>query len=68
MSNFVQSEAERKILLEKQKIRAALRADYLKQISNPHRHATGEGGSVVSYLDLSKILIKPSNLNLLCHQ
>lgn len=27
----------------------ALRQEYLMKITDPHRHATGEGGSVVSF-------------------
>lgn len=45
---FVQTAAERKILVEKADRKAALRAEYNKQISNPFRHASGEGGTVVS--------------------
>jgi hypothetical protein len=37
------------IILEKQKRTQALRAEYIKQITNPHRHATGEGGALVSF-------------------
>jgi hypothetical protein len=29
------------------KRRAALREEYIKQITNPHRHGTGEGGTLV---------------------
>lgn len=40
---------EEKRLLELQaKRKAVLRAEFLKQISNPHIHATGEAGGVVS--------------------
>lgn len=41
--------AENALLLNKHKRRLALREEYLKNISNPHRHATGEGGTVVRY-------------------
>lgn len=34
---------------QKQKRRLQLRQEYLKQISDPHRHATGEGGTLVSF-------------------
>lgn len=33
---------------EKMKRTAELRAEYIRQITNPHRHATGEGGAIVS--------------------
>lgn len=42
---YEQSPEERSILIEKAKRRAELRADYLKQLSNPHKH--GDGGCVV---------------------
>jgi hypothetical protein len=29
------------------KRRAVLREEYIKQITNPHRHGTGEGGTLV---------------------
>lgn len=41
--------AERRLLEEKAKRRAVLRQEFLKQISNPHQHATGESGAVVSF-------------------
>lgn len=46
MSAFEQSADERRILLEKAKRRAELRAEFLKQTSNPFKH--GEGGTLVS--------------------
>lgn len=45
---FEQSPEERRILIEKAKRRAVLRADYLKQVTNPHKH--GEGGCVVCFI------------------
>lgn len=36
------------VLKEKAARRAALRAEYWKQVTNPHRHGTGEGGHIVS--------------------
>lgn len=44
---FVQPAAERALLVAKAERKAALRAEYNKQITNPFRHATGEGGTVV---------------------
>lgn len=36
-----------KALVEKKaKMRTALREEFIKQMYNPHRHATGEGGTV----------------------
>lgn len=43
------SQGERELLLKKHERALKLRAEYLKQISNPYRHATGEGGTLVSY-------------------
>uniref|UniRef100_A0A8D9AUE6 NADH dehydrogenase [ubiquinone] 1 beta subcomplex subunit 4 n=1 Tax=Cacopsylla melanoneura TaxID=428564 RepID=A0A8D9AUE6_9HEMI len=34
----------RELVDKKTKIRMALRNEYIKQLYNPHRHATGEGG------------------------
>lgn len=36
------------IAKEKAARRAQLRAEYWKQVTNPHRHASGEGGHIVS--------------------
>lgn len=38
------------VLKEKTARRSALRAEYWKQVTNPHRHGTGEGGHIVSRL------------------
>uniref|UniRef100_A0A1B6D6E1 NADH dehydrogenase [ubiquinone] 1 beta subcomplex subunit 4 n=1 Tax=Clastoptera arizonana TaxID=38151 RepID=A0A1B6D6E1_9HEMI len=38
------TEVPKELFEKKQKQRAALRAEYWKQITNPHRHGTGEGG------------------------
>lgn len=50
------------VLKEKTARRAALRTEYWKQVTNPHRHGTGEGGHIVSGLlgvtsPLSSLLI-----------
>lgn len=42
------SPAEKQVLLEKAQRREVLRNEFLKQASNPHRHASMEGGAVVS--------------------
>ena len=42
------SQAEKEIILKKHARALELRAEYIKQISNPYRHATGEGGTLVS--------------------
>lgn len=42
------SPAEKQILIEKAQRREVLRNEFLKQASNPHRHASMEGGAVVS--------------------
>lgn len=36
------------IAAEKVALRAKLRAEYWKQVTNPHLHGTGEGGHIVS--------------------
>lgn len=46
--NFELSEAQRKILAEKNQRRNELRSLYWKNITDPHRHATGEGGHLVN--------------------
>lgn len=46
MSAFEQSAEERRILLEKAKRRAELRAIFLKETSNPFKH--GDGGFLVN--------------------
>lgn len=45
---YEQSAEVRQILTEKAKRRAVLRAEYIKQASNPYKH--GEGGVVVCLL------------------
>lgn len=52
------SAAEKEFLRRKHEQTLKLRAEYLKQISNPYRHATGEGGTLVNILSDA----------LLCHQ
>ena len=42
------SKAEKEFLQRKHEQTMKLRAEFLKQSSNPFRHATGEGGTVVS--------------------
>lgn len=39
---------EVKIALEKQKRRLALRQEFIKHTTDPHRHASGEGGTLVN--------------------
>lgn len=46
MSSFEQTADERRILIEKAQRRAVLRAEFIKQTTNPFRH--GEGGTLVS--------------------
>ena len=46
---FDTSAHERRLVDEYAKRRAALRQEYIKQITNPHRHGTGEGGTLVSF-------------------
>ena len=41
------SARDRRILEAQAARRTKLRYEYLKQIGNPYRHATGEGGTVV---------------------
>lgn len=38
----------RRVLEEKAKRRLVLREEFLRKVSDPHRHGTGEGGTVVS--------------------
>lgn len=42
------TKAEQELMLKKHERAMKLRAEYIKQITNPHRHATGEGGTLVS--------------------
>lgn len=51
----IPDERMKELIEIKNKQRAAMKADYLKQILNPYRHATGEGGAPVSTLDLYKV-------------
>ena len=37
----------KRLVEEYAKRRAVLREEYIKQITNPHRHGTGEGGILV---------------------
>jgi len=46
---FDVSPQEQRNFLEKQKHRQLMREYLIKNISNPHRHATSEGGTLVSY-------------------
>lgn len=46
------SAAERRFLEEKAKRRTVLRQEFLKQISDPHKHGTGESGGVVSFFKI----------------
>lgn len=48
--NYDLSSRQKEILLEKQKKCVDLRAEYQKQVTNPFRHATGEGGALVYYV------------------
>lgn len=52
--------AERRRLEDQARRRATLRAEFLKQASNPHLHATGEAGAVVS--NSTQTFDKQSNL------
>jgi hypothetical protein len=45
---MAQNRSAAEVLAEKTQRRFFLREEFLKQASNPHRHATGEGGVVVS--------------------
>lgn len=45
---YEQTADERRILIEKAKRRAELRAEYIKIATNPHKH--GEGGVVVGII------------------
>lgn len=47
---FDVSAEKRKVFEEKAQRRAYLRNFFLKQVSDPFRHASGEGGTVVSNL------------------
>lgn len=65
MSAFEQTAEERRILLEKAQRRAALRAEFLKQTSNPFKH--GEGGALVSMFSIGKHSPIRHIFHLLCY-
>lgn len=44
--NMSRSDSLEEILKFKQTQRATLRAQYWKEMTNPHRHGTGEGGTI----------------------
>lgn len=48
LGNFELNAEQRRLLEIKNQRRAELRAQYLKQISDPHRQAIGEGGHLVN--------------------
>lgn len=48
-SQFDVTEDQKKLILERAKKRLALREEFLKKVSNPFQHASGEGGAVVSF-------------------
>lgn len=48
LGNYELNAEQRRLLELKNQRRAELRASFLKQISDPHRHALGEGGHVVN--------------------
>lgn len=48
LDNFELNAEQRRLLEIKNKRRAELRELFLKQISDPHRHAKGEGGHLVN--------------------
>lgn len=52
MAAYEQTAEERRLILDRTKRRAELRAEFLKQTSNPFKH--GEGGAVVSMLSIGK--------------
>lgn len=52
------SAEQRKLQELRYKRRVELRSLYWKEITNPHRHATGEGGSLVN-IAVEKFLITP---------
>lgn len=47
---MVSEERLKELIAVKNKQRAALKADYVKQITDPHKYAKGQGGAVVSSL------------------
>lgn len=42
------SKSEKEVLLRKHEMTLKLRNEFIKQSTNPYRHALGEGGYVVS--------------------
>lgn len=42
------SDKEKELIKKRLQLRETLKKEYIKQITNPHRYATGEGGTVVS--------------------
>lgn len=65
MSAFEQTAEERRLLLERAKRRSVLRAEFLKQTSNPFRH--GEGGTLVSLFLTGKHNPMSPTFHLLCY-
>lgn len=49
---FDLSPAKQQVLIEKAKRRETLRSEFLKLSTDPARHASNEGGYVVSYLSI----------------
>lgn len=47
---MVSEERLKELIAIKNKQRAALKADYVKQITDPHKYAKGQGGALVSSL------------------
>lgn len=47
MSNIDLTREEQKVLQLKHAKRLELRKEYIKQIHNPYKHASGEGGTLV---------------------
>lgn len=47
MSNIDLTREEQKILQQKHARRLELRKEYIKQINNPYKHATGDSGTLV---------------------
>lgn len=43
---------------QKQQRTAALRKEYMKAVTNPHRHASAEGGVIVSSRIISFLLLR----------
>lgn len=60
--NFELNEAQRRLQEIKNKQRAELRAQYWKNVTNPARHATGEGGCVVNNKIICENVIPAHNL------